>query len=307
MPQDEGDTSKETKASPKQAKTPWLSSPKVIKRLFDTFPLITYPENDLPKRFHIERKSYRLHIFRRTEDVLNAPSFNPTCLKWQTYLKLKGIDFTTVQSCNHASPTGALPFLTPASSTADPATEASFPVASNKLQDWAEKYGKNAIPESENIRYEVYMSLVEHRIRNAWLHTLYLTPANFDGVARPLYIEPVTSTSAVRFALTRTLQSAALGEIIKASTSPVVDLDALYQESDNAFSALSDLLGNNDWFFGEESPGLLDAAVFGYTYLLCDSAMGWREGDERQGQGLRQGRWKNLVDHKERIYKKWYQ
>ncbi|KAL8709567.1 MAG: hypothetical protein Q9220_005659 [cf. Caloplaca sp. 1 TL-2023] len=307
MQQDEGEPLKETKISSKRTKPPWLTSPKLIKRLFDTFPLITYPENDLPKRCHIERQSHRLHIFRRTEDASNAPSFNPTCLKWQTYLKFKGVSFTTVQSCNHASPTGALPFLLPASGTADSAMESLPPIASTKLQNWAEKHGRNIRTESENIRYEAYMSLVDHRIRNAWLHTLYLTPANFDASAHTLYIQPVTSTSAVRFALARILQAAALGEIVKASVSPVVDLDALYRESDNAFSALSDLLGNNDWFFGEETPGLLDAAVFGYTYLLCDSAMGWQESEERQGQGLRKGRWKNLFDHKERIYKEWYQ
>lgn len=86
----------------------------------------------------------------------------------------------------------------------------------------------------------------------------------------------------------------------------MVDIDALYRASDEAFSALSVLLGDNEWFFGEEEAGLMDASVFAYTHLLLDKAMGWEE-VERMGQGLREGRWKNLAEHRRRIFEKCYQ
>ncbi|KAI4171771.1 MAG: hypothetical protein LQ343_004022 [Gyalolechia ehrenbergii] len=207
-------------------------------------------------------------------------------------------------SNNHASPSGQLPFLVPGSSSSS--LEVIPPVTFSKLQEWASKYGNTSRQGPEDMRYEAYMSLLDHRIRNAWLHAIYLAPSNFDAVARRLYITPATSSYLVQISLAKTLQSAALEEIIKNSKSPIVDIDALYQESIRAFSALSELLGDNDWFFGD-SPGLLDASVFAYTYLLCDDAMGWEEEDARWGKELREGRWPNLVEHRRRIYEKWYQ
>ncbi|KAL8850624.1 MAG: hypothetical protein Q9221_004410 [Calogaya cf. arnoldii] len=178
------------------------------------------------------------------------------------------------------------------------------PIPSHKIQEWASKHC--ARTESDSIRYEPYLSLLDHRIRNAWLHTLYLSASNFDAVARPLYIAPATSFPPARLALSHTLQTAALQELTKASTSPVIDLDSLYRESDNAFSALSELLGGDDWFFGEAEPGLFDAGVFAYTRLLCDKEMGWKTEEERLGRSLREGKWKNLVEHERRIFDRCY-
>ena len=178
---------------------------------------------------------------------------------------------------------------------------------SNRVQEWAIKQGVGSSkPGADSMRCEVYMSLLDHRIRNAWLHTLYLSPQNFNAVARPLYTNSSTSSSLVRYSLSKSLQTAALAAIVQTSTSPIIDVEALYRESDKAFSALSDFLGDQDWFLGEEGPGMLDAALFAYTYLLLDEAMGWREEEERLGKGLREGRWNNLVRHKDRVYAQCY-
>ncbi|KAL8666756.1 MAG: hypothetical protein Q9202_001294 [Teloschistes flavicans] len=224
-----------------------------------------------------------------------------------TYLKFMGVDHVTVPSNNHASPNGSLPFLMPAYSDTQPTLDAIAPVSSAKLQEWASKNGRFAKEEPENMRYEAYMSLLDHRIRNAWLHTLYLTPANFTAVAQPLYIDPSTSSTAARYALSKNLQAAALAELLKTSTSPVIDIGMLYRESDNALAALSQLLGDHAWFFDEDAPGLFDAAVFAYTHLLLDHGLGWRSEEERLGRGLRDGRWKNLIDHERRVFRKCYQ
>ena len=82
----------------------------------------------------------------------------------QAYLKFMGIKFATFPSNNHASPTGALPFLLPTAS--DSPNES--PIPSNKLQQWALK--KSSLREEpSNMRYQVYMSLLDHRIRLAWV------------------------------------------------------------------------------------------------------------------------------------------
>ncbi|KAI4139957.1 MAG: hypothetical protein LQ341_004009, partial [Variospora aurantia] len=84
MPQDEDLKPPKSQSQPKPSQSPWLTTPKPIKRLFDKFPLLTYPTNQLPIRNAIDRSRHTLYIFARDEDALNgSPSFNPSCLKWQ--------------------------------------------------------------------------------------------------------------------------------------------------------------------------------------------------------------------------------
>jgi len=63
-----------------------FSVPAPVKRLFDVFPLITLPQNELPLRSQQARKAkgHALFCWSTAEDAAGgAASFNPTCLKWQ--------------------------------------------------------------------------------------------------------------------------------------------------------------------------------------------------------------------------------
>ena len=62
----------------------WFKTPESIKRLFDRFPLQTYASNEQPQRTTIDRNRSTLYVFT-TEQAgqADAPSFNPSCLKWQ--------------------------------------------------------------------------------------------------------------------------------------------------------------------------------------------------------------------------------
>ncbi|KAI4229260.1 MAG: hypothetical protein L6R36_001008 [Xanthoria steineri] len=308
MPQEDENKFKKSNIPAKAGESSWLTTPSFVRQIFDKFPLVTHPLNELPHRRPIERDKNTLYIFAPEGDARRgAPSFNPSCLKWQTYLKLAGIDFVTVASNNHASPTGSLPFVIPAASSADSTVlDLVRPIPSHKIQEWAGKQGATSRTEPDRTRYEAYLSLLDHRIRNAWLHTLYLSVPNFEAVARPLYISPATSAPPARLALSYSLRTSALEELTRASTSSVIDLSALYRESDDAFSALSEMLGDDDWFFGEAEPGFFDAAVFAYTHLLCDEKMGWKTEEERLGRSLREGKWKNLIEHERRVFDRCY-
>ena len=117
--------------------------------------------------------------------------------KCQAYMIFKGIDFVTISSNNHASPTGALPFLLPASSSKSPG-EAVLPIPSTRIERWirgknvskkttgspseegweeknqhaeasASTEQKSSSKESLDMRYEAYMSLLNYRIRNAYV------------------------------------------------------------------------------------------------------------------------------------------
>ena len=158
--------------------TSWLALPAPLKHLFARFPLQTLPSSPLPIRTAIHRDQHTLYIFTTASAAThNGPSFNPTCLKWQTYLKFLEVDFQTVASTNHASPTGALPFLIHATgsegwSAGDDGGKSV--VASNRLQRWAREKGKGR-EEPESFRYEAYMALLDHRIRRAWVSPLFCT------------------------------------------------------------------------------------------------------------------------------------
>ena len=61
--------------------------PRPLKDLFARFPLVTYPSNILPARSLKKRDAHTLYIFTTDSDAFNgAPSFNPSCLKWQVGL-----------------------------------------------------------------------------------------------------------------------------------------------------------------------------------------------------------------------------
>lgn len=86
----------------------------------------------------------------------------------QTYLNIAGIDHRLISSNNHASPTGNLPFLLPSAQTSNSAQESIRPVPSAKFVKYATDHG-GRIEEVSSICYEAYQSLLDHRIRNAWV------------------------------------------------------------------------------------------------------------------------------------------
>lgn len=104
----------------------------------------------------------------------------------------------------------------------------------------------------------------------------------------------------VRSTTSHQLYNAAKAELTKHSV--VIDAADLYSEADKAFEALSTLLGDDEWFFGNGSPALFDASIFAYTHLLLDDSLGWTE--KKLGRALRSR--DNLVQHRERLLKQCY-
>ncbi|EHA55657.1 hypothetical protein MGG_07244 [Pyricularia oryzae 70-15] len=282
--------------------------PAPLQKLFARFPLYTYPANDLPARCPRPRESSSsnnslptLFVFISDDDAAKGrPSFNPTCLKWQTFLRIAGVEVQILPSTNHASPTGALPFLLPSSSPT--------PIPANKLQAYAAaatKANNNSQqqPEPTTILAKeseaLYTSLVDHPIRRAWLHTLYLDPANTQ-LLTSLYLSPASRSPLAQRALHAQLRAAAHAEL--AASHNGVDCPApetLRADAARAFASLgAELLAGSgrEWFTGAAGPGLLDAAVFAYTHLLL--ALPW--GDRSLAEALA-AEAPALVDHRDRM------
>ncbi|KAI8633856.1 putative mitochondrial outer membrane protein [Xylariaceae sp. FL1651] len=279
-----------------QGSSGWFTIPAPLARLFKTFPLLTYPPNELPARSPDSRDVPTLYIFISDEDALKGlPSFNPSCLRWQTFLKLAGVNFRVRSSNNHASPTGALPFLLPPSTPSDPRSQT--PVSSNKLEQYGLDNGVAKLPVNTNPRLEAYESLLDHRIRNAWLYSLYLSPMN-AGLLDRLYVTPASTSQPVKTTILYQLRRAAESEILRSTNRYAIDPADLYKGVKEAFSALDAILGDKLWFFDSEGPGLFDATLFSYTHLILHDGLAWK--NRRLTEILKE--YPRLVDHRNRIF-----
>ncbi|KAK4219172.1 hypothetical protein QBC37DRAFT_152484 [Rhypophila decipiens] len=317
--------------------------PRPLERLFNSVPLLTYDANELPARAQSSTASDipTLYVFSTEEDARKGlPSFNPKCLKWQTFLKLSKIPFNIIPSTNHASPTSQLPFLLPArkpSPTASKPPGGIEPIPSSKLEDWvlSQKQKDQASPEKQDEKFhprqEAYQSLLDVPLRNSWLYTLYLDPTNSNLVEK-LYIHPSSSSLWIRATLRHQLRRAAESAILTTTHSVssggplkgfahgVVHPDEIYRSAKEALEALAYELsidnrgaeGNTGWFFGATEPGLFDAEVFAYVYLMVrffsrpESAEGEKESGEEEtklwlGDLVRQAGNGELVGHMNRI------
>ncbi|EEP79566.1 conserved hypothetical protein [Uncinocarpus reesii 1704] len=168
--------------SPPRASS-WIPSvPAPIKRVFDRFPLVTYPPNEIPSRSPSSHDEPRLYMFSSLQgSKQSAPSHNPQCLKWQAYLNFRGIKYQIVPSNNHASLTGSLPFLLPAAESNDTVN----PVPSNQLKRWVDGQLGHGKEETRDMRFDAYSSLLDHRLRNAWIIRIStLSRANFTSIPR---------------------------------------------------------------------------------------------------------------------------
>ncbi|KAL7901726.1 hypothetical protein HDV63DRAFT_54531 [Trichoderma sp. SZMC 28014] len=275
----------------------WFAVPAPVRELFKIFPLTTLPADPLPERSpERTRPRPRLYVFARTEQDARSgrPSFNPQCLKWQTFLRIAGVEVDIVPSTNHASPSGALPFLLPptiAQSSARPA----IPLTGSKIERYTKDHSSHEIPADSSSRIEAYEALLSQSLRPAWLHTLYLDPLN-TPLLKTLYLPP---SPILQLPSLHTLRNAATAEILKTTRSAIISPDQLLSDATDALRSLSALLSDDEWFFGRPDPGLFDAEVFAYTYLILDPEFGWAD-DNSLAKCL--AKFGNLVEHRARLY-----
>ncbi|KAF2224923.1 hypothetical protein BDZ85DRAFT_194735 [Elsinoe ampelina] len=316
MPNDDTSTTETGSSRPVQVSrkshgswTDIFALPRPLRELFSKFPLITYAANELPSRSPKHQDKHALYIFATPEGAKNnEPSYNPTCLKWQTYLKLRGIDFVPIASNNHASPSGSLPFILPAPSQSQGSkTFSSSPVPASKIRRWVDDQVPSSTAQS-SMKEDIYLSLLDHRLRRAWLHQLYLSPPNTPLLTH-LYCHTSLSPLITRSTLA-SLRAAASDEISKSSPTASVSEIALQEEGYAALDALDELLGKDEWFFGAKEPGVFDAAVFAYTHLLLEEELGGGgEGGVGQGWGWNglgghlKGK-RGLVGHRRRVWRR---
>ncbi|KAG5982736.1 hypothetical protein E4U55_001454 [Claviceps digitariae] len=291
-------------AAPSPTSPSFFTAPQSIRALFKLFPLRVHDAEPLPARAPDRvRRRAKLHVFSTEEDAqCGRPSYNPGCLKWQTFLRIANLEFDLVPSTNHASPSGSLPYLLPASFDSRP----DIPLTGSHIAQYAQKHSPlHPPPDVETAREEAYLSLLAQNIRPAWLYTLYIDPIH-TALLTKLYLP---SSPLLQYPLLQTLRSAAAAEILKTTRRAVIQPQQLYEDAREAFEALSAFLGDKPWFSGRAEPGIFDAEVFAYTFLIAGGerdgegasvVMGWEDGAlERCMAGCA-----NLVDHRARLYRR---
>ena len=124
----------------------------------------------------------------------------------------------------------------------------------------------------------------------------------FKICVHKLYIEPCSSSSFVQLAISHQLREAAEKELTKTSYSSTISEKDTMREAAKAFAAFSELLGEDQWFFGQKQPSMFDASIFAYTHLLLDEDLQW--GENELGRQLSQHQ--NLVAHRDRIIEQFF-
>lgn len=257
----------------------------------------------------------------------------------QTFLRFADIPVTVAASSNHASPTGALPFLQPARTRSTPpqtkTQQPPRPVPAHDFPTYVKKMAEDSSSSSstttltapstlrDHPKAAAYQALLDTSLRRAWLHAVYLDEdssfqkSGSGPIASRLYANAASTSSFVRSALANQLRTAAAAEVWGSSSgAQAVTASAtaqLYRDAEAALSALSTLLESGDgYFFGSSEPTLFDAAVFSYTHLLLE------DDDETTTTGEPRFQWHNrvlpdmvrahprLVEHRDRIVAKYW-
>lgn len=93
----------------------------------------------------------------------------------QTILRIANVDVQLVPSSNHASPSGALPFLI------QPGGVAGMPLTGEKIGRFAGQRAPQANLDDPSPRIDAYAALVAHRIRPAWVRPPLSPLSHFFG------------------------------------------------------------------------------------------------------------------------------
>ncbi|KAK6332491.1 hypothetical protein TWF730_004157 [Orbilia blumenaviensis] len=305
-----------------------LRAPTFIRRLFSQFPLVTHPVDPHPLTVDDFQPSSSstsssssssskcentLYSFTTCADSKTA-SFNPACLKWQTYLRIRSIPFKTQPSNNHASPSGALPFMivspSSSSSSSSSSERKSQTIPSGKLARWIDEHatiGSVNTVDTDGGDYRAFLSLVEGAVRDAWLYALYIDPTNLANLTVPKYTSTVPLWPIPHLQGAQ-MRQAAINSIRTSSSSSKTATPSgteIYDKAAEAFSALSTLLAGDTWFFGAAEAGVFDAEVFAYTHLLLTVGDGMK-GSSGEGLVSSLRGFENLCGHEERIRRRWF-
>jgi metaxin len=184
------------------------------------------------------------------------PSSDPSCIAIQAYLKILGLNYEVVNCDNpHLSPTLSLPVLEVVG------TQELFGGTERILQHVQEKLHHTAdehLNRRQKAALHPWIYLLEHKLYNALLYNWWAINENAEEVAKLRHFN--TDSFPLKYLLFVVKRRHTLAYL---NANRLTDEDALLNDATECYQSLSDLLGENNYFFGDK-PSTLDAFVFGH-------------------------------------------
>ncbi|KAJ3070427.1 metaxin 1 [Podochytrium sp. JEL0797] len=191
-------------------------------------------------------------------------SFDPFCMSIQCYLSLSCVNWISTKSSNPGiSPSGELPLL----------RDSTIPVAgtANIIRHLKRKgYDLDAnLTPLQIARSSSYITLIETKLYEARLHTLFMDAKNYSEDTLRVYSKQLDFMR--RFYFPEILKKRVVGRL--AGYRMMLDdnqelVNEVYLNAKDVFQALSSKLGDQLFFFGEK-PTTLDAIAYAHLTLFA--------------------------------------
>ncbi|KAF8470471.1 hypothetical protein DFH94DRAFT_211850 [Russula ochroleuca] len=277
---------------------PLLTVPPPLAKLFSYFPLKTYPPSKPAKRPIVDPLLWVHPPFPSVPGKESVLSADVECLKWQAHIALRGFRNVSVRwdVSQDGALNGRLPNLkSPSERTKDPDGEL---IAAQDIPTWIdEKVG--ALDDLEG-----YKDVHSRDESHAWIALLEGDVHAALAMAQPLpsffyhtvlQLPPTTAQRPVESILTPPPAP------LSGFASPLppygarLSPNAISARYRDAIAALSECVGQHEWFLGSPGPTALDAAAFAYLHVLLHA-----EDDLR----IEVARRVNLVHWEQRIHER---
>jgi glutathione S-transferase len=255
---DEEKPSEETKTKEAEAKEP---KPKKEKKPKEPAP----PPPPAVHKKDFEKEVVYVYQFNRTATV---PSISPACLKLETWLKLNGIKFETVNhSSKLRSKRGLLPFV---ELNGEEICDSDYIIKQLAAKFEKEDPAANLTPEQKNVQHAM-VTMVENHLQWAIMHWRV---KNADNTLKGFHLDlqgmmgTKMPVALLNFVFKHTMLRKGMKKV-KAAGFNGYTPEEIEQFGKDDLKVLSELLGDKQFFFGDD-PNHLDLVAFSQIALVLN-------------------------------------
>ncbi|KAI5121027.1 hypothetical protein M0805_005972 [Coniferiporia weirii] len=259
------------------ASTSTIPIPAIVHKVFSKFPLYTHPSVDAAtcQNASLQTRS-TLWIAPPGPNANNVLSADVECLKWQSYIALRGVKNIGVRW--DIAPEGGIDGRLP-SLLAVEVGKAEL-LGTRSIPGWVD-----GVLRKEDDAFEGYRDDLAKDESRAWVALLEGVIHSALVLSKPV---PVSLKSLLLYtpsspAVQTSYQQSSLSMSLTPPPAPLsgissvfrqygerVSLSSIQSQYYDAIISLSDRLGEDKWFLGSSGPTALDALAFAYLHILLE-------------------------------------